>query len=107
VTVGGIRITSTHMSSPDTPHTATATADGWEVSWLPGRTLDRNQATTAMVIAHTAGSRAADLAQNPIWPFLETWAAELGLSGPDAVARASQQPGAHEPATSQEPEAGA
>jgi hypothetical protein len=33
--MSGIRITSTNMSSPDTPHTATATRDGWRVSWLP------------------------------------------------------------------------
>jgi len=107
VTVGAIRITGTHMSSPDTPHTATATGDGWEVSWLPGRALDRNQAITAMTIADIAGGRGAGLSEDPIWPFLDNWAAEMGLSGPDAVVRASEPPGAREPGASQQPEAGA
>lgn len=48
-------ITITDMSSPDTPHTATVTGGGWEVSWLPGRTLNRDQAITAMIIASTVG----------------------------------------------------
>jgi hypothetical protein len=50
-------ITDTTMTSPATPHTATATGGGWEVSWLPGRTLDRNQATAAMVIANIVGGK--------------------------------------------------
>src|SRR6266566_1909609 len=105
--MGGIRITDTHMSSPDTPHTATATGECWEVSWLPGRTLDRNQAITALTIADLVGSRGVGLSEDPIWPHLDNWAAELGLSGPDAVVRASEPPGAREPETSQQPEAGA
>ncbi len=85
--MGGITITGTNMSSPDTPHTATATGEGWQVSWLPGHTLDRNQAITAMVIAHTVGGR--DISPGDrLWPHLESWASELGLSGPDAAARA-------------------
>jgi hypothetical protein len=104
--VSGIRITDTHMTSPNTPHTATATDAGWEVSWLPGRTLDRNQATTAMTIADIVGGRGVGLSDDPIWPFLDNWAAELGLSGPDAVVRASEPPRAREAEASQEPEAG-
>ena len=53
--MSGITITDTNMTSPATPHTATATGGGWKVSWLPGRILDRNQATTAMVIANIVG----------------------------------------------------
>jgi hypothetical protein len=64
--MGGITITDTHMSSPDTPHTATVTAGGWEVSWLPGRTLDRNQAITAMTIASTIGGNGVPRADDPI-----------------------------------------
>ncbi len=104
--MSGITITGTHMSSPDTPHTATAKGEGWEVSWLPGRTLDRNQAITAMTIANIAGGRGVSLSDDPIWPFLDNWAAELGLSGPDAVVRASEPPGAREAETSRQPEAG-
>lgn len=105
--MSGIRITRTHMSSPATPHTATATGEGWEVSWLPGRALTHNQATTAMVIAHTVGGRGVGLSDDPIWPHLDDWAAELGLSGPDAVVRASEPPAEREPGTSQQPQAGA
>ena len=104
--MSGIRITDTYMTSPNTPHTASATGDGWEVSWLPGRTLDRNQATTAMVIADIVGGRGAGLSDDPIWPFLDNWAAEMGLSGPNAVVRASKPPRAREAESSQEPEAG-
>jgi hypothetical protein len=90
--MSGIKITGTHMSSPATPHTARAAGDGWEVSWLPGRTLTRNGAITAMVIATIVGDRGVGLADDPIWPHLDGWAGELGLSGADAVARASEPP---------------
>lgn len=89
--MSGIKISDTHMSSPATPHTATATEQGWQVSWLPGRVLDRNQATTAMVIANIAASRNLTPGDK-LWPHLDNWASELGLSGPDAVVRASEPP---------------
>jgi hypothetical protein len=59
------------------------------VSWLPGQDLDRNTAITAMALADTAGSGAHDRGHR-LWPFVEAWAAELGLSAPDALSRASQ-----------------
>jgi hypothetical protein len=96
--MSGIRITDTFMSSPATPHTARATGEGWAVSWLPGRTLTRNEATTAMVIANVVGDRGVGLADGPIWPHLDSWAAELGLSGADAVARVSEPPLQEDPA---------
>ena len=102
--MGGIRITSTHMSSPDTPHTATA--DGWEVSWLPGRTLDRNQATTAMVIADIVGATGVPRADDPVWLHLDGWAAELGLTAPGAVARAAEPPTGRDTEGQREREAG-
>jgi hypothetical protein len=92
------------MSSPATPHTATATEDGWKVSWLPGHTLDRNKAITAMTIATIVGGRGVGLSEDPIWPHLDNWAAELGLSGADAVVRASEPPGASAAETSIESE---
>jgi hypothetical protein len=59
------------------------------VSWLPGRALDRNSAITAMILADHVGER--DLNErHRLWPFIENWAGELGLSGADAVTRASQ-----------------
>ena len=89
--MSGIRTTETSMSSPATPHTARAAGEGWEVSWLPGRTLTRNQATTAMVIANIVG-KGVGVADDPIWLHLDNWAAELGLSGADAVVRVSEPP---------------
>jgi hypothetical protein len=98
--MSGIRITDTSISSPDTPHTATATRGSWRVSWLPGRALSRNQAITAMLIATIVGDRGMGLSDDPIWLQLDKWAGELGLSGPDAVVWASEPPGAHEAETS-------
>ena len=105
--MSGIRIIDTSMSSAATPHTATAKGEGWEVSRLPGRTLTRDEATTAMVTANIVGSRGVGHSDDRIWPHLDNWAAELGLSGPNAVVRASEPPSAREAETGQEPEAGA
>ena len=53
--------------------------------------MDRNTAITAMVLADIAGQD--DLHQgHRLWPHIQSWAAELGLTGPDAIARASQPP---------------
>lgn len=92
----GLTITGTVMRSTDTRHTARFMGDGWEVSWLPGRALDRNQAVTAMTIAETVakgGTPGHDLMSgDPLWPHIDGWAEELGLSGPTAVGRASRSP---------------
>ena len=96
--MSGIKITATLISSPATPHTAMASGDGWEVSWLPGQTLTRNQAITAMVIASIVGDGGVGLADDPIWPHVDGWAGELGLPGADAVVRASEPPTPDSPA---------
>jgi hypothetical protein len=80
------------MTSDQTAHTARQ-APGrqhlWEVSWLPGRVLDRNSAITAMILADHAGE--PDLnEQHRLWPFIQTWAAELSLTGSDAINQAAQ-----------------
>jgi hypothetical protein len=88
-----LRISDTIMTSDQTAHTARHVPgrDGWEVSWLPGQILDRNTAITAMTVAATTGE--ADLHEgHRLWPFIQSWAAELGLTGPEAIARASQPP---------------
>ena len=90
-----LTINGTTMTSDQTAHTA-GQAPGrqhlCEVSWLPGRVLDRNRAITAMVLADQAG--AYDLNErHRLWPHIEGWAAELGQTGLDAVNRVSQ-PGA-------------
>ena len=87
-----LTINDTTMTSDQTAHTARQAPGSerlWEVSWLPGQVLDRNSAITAMVLADHAGDR--DLNErHRLWPFIESWAAELGLTGPDAINQASQ-----------------
>jgi hypothetical protein len=79
-----IGITGDQMNCNATGHTAHRGDAGWQVSWLPGRTLDRNQATTAMVLGEAAGR--GPQPGDRIWPFVEAWAAELDLpSGAEAV----------------------
>jgi hypothetical protein len=80
------------MTSDQTAHTARLAPGGqhlWEVSWLPGRALDRNSAITAMTLADHAGERDMN-ERHRLWPAIENWAAELGLTGPDAINRAAQ-----------------
>jgi hypothetical protein len=87
-----LTIGDTTMTSDQTAHTARQAPGSkhlWQVSWLPGRTVDRNSAITAMVLADQAG--VPDLNQrHRLWPHIEGWAAELGLTGSDAVNRVSQ-----------------
>jgi len=88
-----LKIDDTTMTSDQTAHTARHAPDGngWKVSWLPGQTLDRNTAITAMVLADTAAE--SDLAEgHRLWPHVQSWAGELGLTAPDAIARISQPP---------------
>lgn len=82
------------MSSDRTGHTARlvpGTRHAWEVSWLPGCHLDRNSAITAMVIADASGPGGLDRGHR-LWPFIEGWAAELGLSAPTALAAIAAEP---------------
>jgi hypothetical protein len=88
-----LTITDTAMTSDRTAHTARHAPDrsGWEVSWLPGQTLDRNTAITAMTLADTAAE--PDLHHgHRLWPHIQSWAGELGLTAPDAIARTAQPP---------------
>ena len=89
-----LTITDHGMTGDHTPHTARHAAErnGWEVSWLPGQILDRNTAITAMILADTAAEQ--DLHEgHRLWPHIQGWAEEVGLTAPDAIARASQPPG--------------
>jgi hypothetical protein len=94
VTAMSLTIDDTTMTSDQTAHTARQSPSGhrWEVSWLPGRLLDRNTAITAMTLADTTAER--DLHEgHRLWPHVQSWAEELGLTAPDAIAQASQPPG--------------
>ena len=88
-----LTINDTAMTSDQTTHTARHAPDrnGWEVSWLPGQLLDRNTAITAMILADTAAEQ--DLHEgHRLWPHIQSWAQELGLTAPDAIAQASDRP---------------
>ena len=89
-----LTINDTTMTSDQSAHTARHAPDrnGWEVSWLPGQTLDRNTAITAMILADTTAEQ--DLHEgHRLWPHIQSWAQELGLTAPEAIAQASQPPG--------------
>jgi hypothetical protein len=80
------------MTSDQTAHTARLAPGSqhlWEVSWLPGQALDRNSAITAMTLADHVGEHGLN-ERHHLWPFIQGWAAELGLTGSDAVKRASE-----------------
>ena len=101
-----VTISDTAMTSDCSHGTARHSPDrnGWEVSWLPGQLLDRNTAITAMTLADTAAE--PDLTEgHRLWPHVQSWAAELGLTAPDAITRISQPPGSpnrqHEQASRQ------
>jgi len=89
-----LTINDTTMTSDHTFHTARLVPGRqheWEVSWLPGQVLDRNSTITAMLLADITGQ--GDLHEgHRLWPHIKGWAAELGLTGPDAIKRASQPP---------------
>ena len=89
-----LTINDTTMTSDQTPHTArraTGPQYGWEVSWLPSQLLDRNTAITAMVLANLAAEE--DLHQgHRLWPHIQSWAEELGLTAPDAITQVTQPP---------------
>ena len=90
-----LTINDTTMTSDHSTHTArhTPDRDGWEVSWLPGQILDRNAAVTAMTLADITAER--DLHdRHRLWPHIQGWAGELGLTAPEALAMAARPPGA-------------
>ena len=95
----GLTINDTSMTSTNTGHTARQAPGrprGWEVSWLPGQILDRNSAITAMVLADTVAQD--DLHEgHRLWPHIQGWAEELGLTGTDAITQISQPPRDHAP----------
>jgi hypothetical protein len=85
-----LTITSQVICGAGTRHVATSVGDtGWAVTWLPGRTLTRSQAITAMLIGQAA-------AQAPpagrAWSHVDVWAAELRLTGSVAVSLAVEGP---------------
>jgi hypothetical protein len=82
------------MTSDQTPHAARL-APGqerqWEVSWLPGRRVTHDEAITAMTLAE-ACSPAGTRRQDRMRPFIQGWAAELGLTPGQAATRIASLP---------------
>ena len=96
-----LTITDSEMSSDTTRHTAKLvklpsplTGYSWQVTWLPGRHLSRDQAITALTIAEVAAAHGYGVGDDDSkWRLhVDGWATELGLSGPQATALASMSP---------------
>ena len=104
-----ITILDDSMSSDRTTHRARlmpGRAHLWEVSWLPGHRLDRNGAITAMVLADTTAN--GDVHQrHRAWPHIEDWAAKIGMTGSQALARVVGPPrwASHREKTAEPPDA--
>lgn len=81
-----LHITSERMTSDQTKHWAKPVTDDqygqWWVSWRGGE-VTRNEAITAMTVAETIAQiqRDGELSVgHPLWPHVESWASELGMS---------------------------
>src|SRR5258708_1381509 len=91
----GIKITDDSMSGDLSPHSAGLwpMPDAGEaptmgrVSWPPERPVGRNEAVSPLVLAETVGATEDLRPDHRLWPFINSWSAELGLSASEAVAR--------------------
>ena len=82
------------ITSDRTLHTAHPAADArylWEVSWLPGRRVSRDNAITAMVLADLVNPANMN-PEHWLWPHVESWATELALTTPEALAKMADPP---------------
>jgi len=82
------------ITSDRTAHSArVAAGDGhlWEVSWLPGRHMNRNSAITAMMIADVTGPGEMHVGHR-LWPHVAGWAAELALAAGEALDQVAKPP---------------
>ena len=89
LTIGDDTITSDRTGH--TAHSVPGAEHSWEVSWLPGRPVDRNSAITAMVLADVTAPGDVD-AGHRLWIHIEGWAAELGLRAPEVLTRTAAPP---------------
>jgi len=85
-------ITLDRMSDTDSGHTAErVSTTGWRLSWLPTEIVTRDQAITGLMLA--AAVAHGVVPGHPRWPHVKNWAAELGLSGLEALALVTVTPG--------------
>ena len=101
-----LTINDSTMTSDQTAHTARHAPgrNGWEVSWLPGQTLDRNTAITAMILADTTAEPGLREGHR-LWPHIQSWAARTrpdrtrrDRPGLPAAQRHRPPPGTSQPA---------
>jgi hypothetical protein len=83
--------TITSDRSAHTAHAVPGEEHAWEVSWLPGRHLNRNAAITAMVLADVTEPGEMGPGHR-LWVHIDGWAAELGLTAGDAISMTTQPP---------------
>jgi hypothetical protein len=79
-----LHIADTAITSTVTGHTARRSGDAWSVTWLDSRELTRDQAVTALTAAELVAGGVLGQ-QHRRWPLLLALAAELHLTGDDAV----------------------
>ena len=98
-----IEVTGEAMTSTTTTHSANRTAGGWVLSWLSSRVVDDARAVSGMKLAESVArmqnesqAHVVDF-RHELWPHVEELAAELGLTGADAVVLICQ------PATTEPP----
>ena len=95
-----LTITDKVIRGTDTRHVAELhhfeARDAWRVTWLPLRLMDKDAAIAAMELAEAVGQIPADcdpeVYDDGFWSRADALAAVFGMSGPDAVARASESP---------------
>ncbi|GAA3660905.1 hypothetical protein GCM10022224_025360 [Nonomuraea antimicrobica] len=76
-----LSITDTHMTSDDCPNVAELRGLRWSVTGYPGRTFDRNQGITAMLLAELLAQRPFPEDRTEL--LAATWRAELGITEVD------------------------
>ncbi|WP_433512200.1 hypothetical protein ACQP2T_51980 [Nonomuraea sp. CA-143628] len=87
-----LTITDTHMTSDDCPNMAELRGRRWNVTGFPGRTFDRNQAITAMLLAELLAQRPFPEDRTEL--LAAAWRSELGITEAD---------GPHTPTAAEEP----
>ncbi|MEU8364367.1 hypothetical protein AB0C27_50950 [Nonomuraea sp. NPDC048882] len=85
-------MTDTHMTSDNCPNVAELRDGRWSITGYPGRTFDRNQAITAMLLAELLTRR--PFPQDRTELLAACWRAELGITEAD---------GPHTPTAAEEP----
>ena len=73
-----LEVDSGRITSTVTEHHAVEQPEGWVVTWLPGRTFDRNSAITAMLLVEIYAI--APPPWNPMWQLAATWEREIDVS---------------------------